>query len=213
MSPTLAYEIKPVTEENRQEITDFLRTVFFKEEPLNAYLELITEENQACPTLEEFTLRHLDDGVNLMAVRNNEIIGICLCVAVEKGVTEPFDCENEKYNKIVEVLDYAERQCDPFEVYPECVRGVAVQVISVKESCTGRGIAAHLIREACKIAGERKFEFMNITCTGLYSAKLAAKLNFDLKYTLNYSDYQRNGIVVFKPQLPHTSINVYLKKL
>lgn len=213
MASDLLYEIKPATKADRKEIVDHLRQFFFRDEPLNACLKLITEENATCPSLEEYTVRHLDDGINLMAVKGSAIIGICLCVNVEKGKEDPFDCKDEKYNKIVKILDYAEQNCDAFKIFPDCSKGAAVQVISVNPNYRSKGIAVELLRRACKLAKERGLDFINITCTGAYSAKLAEKLNFELKYILKYSDYKENGIVVFKPQIPHTSLNVYLKKL
>ncbi|XP_072384928.1 arylalkylamine N-acetyltransferase 1-like [Diabrotica undecimpunctata] len=213
-SPTdKSYKIREVTIADRDAIVDYLRASFFKDEPLNSFLELITEDNPTCETLEEFTVGHIPTGINLVAVHNDQIVGLCLSGPMEKGEQLTFDCQNEKYNKLVRLLDYAEKQCDPFEIYPNSTKGISVQVISVRKDFTGRGIAAELLQKACDLAKQRGYDFVDMACTSLYSAKLSEKLNFELKYSLKYTDYKENGEVVFKPELPHTTLKIYLKKL
>ncbi|XP_056642053.1 arylalkylamine N-acetyltransferase 1-like isoform X2 [Diorhabda sublineata] len=149
-----------------------------------------------------------------MAIKDNEIVGLCLCVSVNKVEQQKiFDCQNEKYNKLVRLLDYADKQCDPFQIYPECSRGISVQVISVAKSCRGMGIATTLIEKASVLAKEKGYQFITIACTSLYSSKLAEKLNFRVKFSLDYTDYKENGQIVFKPDPPHTALTIYLKKL
>ncbi|XP_056642052.1 arylalkylamine N-acetyltransferase 1-like isoform X1 [Diorhabda sublineata] len=214
LNKNVCCEVRNVTKDDIPKITYFLRDIFFKDEPLNAFLELVTDDNPTCETLEEFTVGHIPDGVNLMAIKDNEIVGLCLCVSVNKVEQQKiFDCQNEKYNKLVRLLDYADKQCDPFQIYPECSRGISVQVISVAKSCRGMGIATTLIEKASVLAKEKGYQFITIACTSLYSSKLAEKLNFRVKFSLDYTDYKENGQIVFKPDPPHTALTIYLKKL
>uniref|UniRef100_A0A6P7HDJ9 Dopamine N-acetyltransferase-like n=1 Tax=Diabrotica virgifera virgifera TaxID=50390 RepID=A0A6P7HDJ9_DIAVI len=78
-SPTeKSYKIRDATKADRDAIVEFLRISFFRDEPLNAFLELVTEENPTCETLEEFTVGHIPNGINLVAVHNDQIVGKCI---------------------------------------------------------------------------------------------------------------------------------------
>ncbi|XP_023015621.2 arylalkylamine N-acetyltransferase 1 isoform X1 [Leptinotarsa decemlineata] len=208
-----AYEIQFATEENKDEIIVYLREIFFKDEPLNSYLQLVTEDSPSCEPLEEFSVKNLHNGINLMVVHRGKIVGLCLNVIVERGKEEPFICGDEKCDKIVDILDYADRQCDPFALYPDCDRGVSVQVISVEEHHRGNGIATKLLAKTRELARQRGCGFIAIGCTGKFSAKVAEKLGFKLQYSLKYADYKVNGKVVFEPEAPHSSLTVYTQRL
>ncbi|KAG5867762.1 hypothetical protein JTB14_013838 [Gonioctena quinquepunctata] len=187
--------------------------VFFKDEPLNSNLNLVSKENPTCEPLEEFSLKNLHNEMNLMAVHNGRIVGLCLNVIVERGNVAPFDCGDEKCNKIVNILDYAERKCDLFSLYPDCDKCLSVQVISVDGSRRGKGIATMLLERTRELAKRRGCGFIVIGCTGQYSARVAEKLGFDLQYSLKYSDYKVDEKIVFEPATPHTTLTIYTQRV
>ncbi|VEN60412.1 unnamed protein product, partial [Callosobruchus maculatus] len=141
------YEIKVATENERQAVLEFLRKFFFKDEPLNSYSKLITEEKPICPDIEKFAMKDFNNDLNLVAIYNNNIIGVCLNSILERNATEeePFVSEDKTFDKIVKLLDYVAEHSDPFRKFPECDKAMTVKILSVDGSYRGKGIAKELM--------------------------------------------------------------------
>lgn len=140
------FEIKVATKDDHQKVLDFLRTFFFRDEPLNDYLGLLTDENPICPDLEKYATKDIDNGINLIALYNGKIIGVCLNGVMEKGVEEEhFEIKDEKFAKIVKLLTTVDRESDPFQKFPDCNKGMTVKIISVDGTYRGKGIAKDLM--------------------------------------------------------------------
>lgn len=142
------YEIQIATDEDKEPIRNFLQTFFFRDEPLNCYLKLITEENPRCIDLENFSLKEINNGVNLKAVYNGKIIGVSLNGILERGwidTTDSYTCEDEKFSKILGLLDHVARESDPFKKFSDCDKAMTVKIISVDGTYRGKGIAKELM--------------------------------------------------------------------
>lgn len=63
------------------------------------------------------------------------------------------------------------------------------------------------------IAKEKGCGFILVDCSSSYSAAAAERLGFENIYSLKYEDYKVDGEVVFKPDPPHLSVNVYVQKI
>ncbi|XP_057662355.1 arylalkylamine N-acetyltransferase 1-like [Diorhabda carinulata] len=208
------FDIKIATLDDEQQVLEFLQKFFYKDEPLNAFMELITDEHPRCLDLEKFTLKDLDNGVNLLAIQNGKIIGVCLNGIIERDSNEDeFVSKDEKFSKIVKLLDYVAVESDPFQIYPGIDRAMVVKILSVDNSYRGKGIAKYLIAKTREIARYEGCGFISVDCTSHYTACAAKKLGFDLHYTLNYEDYKIDGKVVFKPEPPHKSVTVYTQRI
>lgn len=51
------FDIEVITEKDRDDVLQFLQTFFFKDEPLNSAIGLITDENPRCLDLETYSLK------------------------------------------------------------------------------------------------------------------------------------------------------------
>lgn len=75
--PAEPYEIKAVTSQDGVRVLEFLKTFFFRDEPLNVNLRLIEHPEYRCKELEEYSIKCLKDNLSLMAVTNSgKIIGV-----------------------------------------------------------------------------------------------------------------------------------------
>lgn len=210
------YEIHIATEEDREPILNFLQTFFFRDEPLNSYLNLINEENPRCIDLENFSLKELNNGVNLKAVHNGKIIGVSLNGVLERGWLnndDSYKCDDEKFSIILALLDRVARESDPFKKYPDCDKAMTVKILSVDGAYRGKGIAKELMAKTRELAKEHGCGFMTVDCTSHFTACALKKLGFELHYSLKYSDYKVNGEVVLKPASPHVAVTVYTQRI
>ncbi len=57
-----SYTIAPITNKDKDKVINFLRTFFFRDEPLNIAIGLLDEPNATCPELEEFCVNCIPDG-------------------------------------------------------------------------------------------------------------------------------------------------------
>ncbi|KAJ8966864.1 hypothetical protein NQ314_003258 [Rhamnusium bicolor] len=127
------YEIQIITIEDKEEVQNFLQTFFYRDEPLNSYLQVISEETPRCIDLEIFSLKNLENGLNLKVIHNGKLIGVCLNGILERGWVEkeePFKCEDKKFNYIR---------------FPGCDKAITVKILSVDGAYRGKGIAKELV--------------------------------------------------------------------
>ncbi|KAG5872779.1 hypothetical protein JTB14_008828 [Gonioctena quinquepunctata] len=139
------YEI--AKSDNREEILEFLRKFFFKDEPVNKYLGLVNDNKPINEEVEDFSMDDFDDGLSLLARENGKLIGLCLSGILKKGSKLPHTCRDEKFSKLLELFNHIGREADPFEKYPQCTKAVNVGILSVDESHRRKGIAKSLLEK------------------------------------------------------------------
>ncbi|XP_066145873.1 arylalkylamine N-acetyltransferase 1-like isoform X2 [Euwallacea fornicatus] len=213
----MEYEIQEATPKDKEDILNFLRTFFFKDEPLNKYLDLINEDNPRCVDLEKFALKELSNGINLKAVHNGNIIGICLNAVLKRDYLQNSEDQqkitDEKFSKIVRMLDKVGLESNVFQRFPDCDKAVTVKILSVDGNYRGQGIAKELLNKTREIAKELGAGFVTVDCSSHFTALALKKLGFELHYTLKYADHRENGTPVFKPEYPHVACTVYVQKV
>ncbi|KAJ8913024.1 hypothetical protein NQ315_002039, partial [Exocentrus adspersus] len=212
----IPYEIQIATEDDRESILNFLQTFFFRDEPLNSYLGIITEETPRCLDLENFSLKELNNGVNLKAVYNGKIIGVSLNGILERGwlgKDDPYKHGDTKFGIILDLLERVARESDPFKKYPDCEKAMTVKILSVDGTYRGKGIAKALMAKTRELAKEHGCGFMSVDCTSHFTACALKNLGFELHYSLKYVDHKVNGEVVLNPAPPHVAVTVYTQKI
>ncbi|CAG9821516.1 unnamed protein product [Phaedon cochleariae] len=212
-SDSFDYDIRIAKTEDRDAIAQFLRTYFYKDEPLNKFLEIVSEENPINHDLEAFAMADFDNGISLMAFRQGKLIAVCLNFILHRGKKEHFHCEDEKFSKIVGMLEYVEEKSDPFQKYPGCDKAVSVGIVSVDDSCRGKGVAKKLIEKTGELGKQNGCGFLVVDCSSHFTACAVKKLGFEMIYSLDYADYKVNGEVVLCPEPPHKAVTVYTKKI
>ncbi|CAH0561251.1 unnamed protein product [Brassicogethes aeneus] len=217
-SPLPDFDIEIIQESDKDEVLKFLQTFFFKDEPLNHSINLINDEHPRCMDLEKYSLKELNNGLNLKAVLDGKMIGVCLNGILERGFVDEIDLNDDsvkhpKFSKIAKLLDFVAKDSDVFQHFPDCEKAMSVKIISVDTTLRGRGLAKHFMLKTRDLAKEHGCGFMTVDCSSHFSAMALAKLNFNLTYTLKYSDYKVDGKVVFHPEEPHTAVTVYTQRV
>ncbi|XP_063915207.1 arylalkylamine N-acetyltransferase 1-like isoform X1 [Zophobas morio] len=213
--PAEPYAIEIITANDKEEVVQFLRTFFIRDEPLNYSIGLL-DGRPTCVELEEYSLKDLDNGLNLKAVCNGKIIGVCLNGILERGYTDEIEevtCPDKKFAKILRLLDHVAVESKIFTHFPDVNKAITVKILSVDSSLRGRGIAKDLMNKTRDMAKELSCGLMTADCTSHFTAKALKRLSFECVYSLKYEDYKVNGEVVFTPEKPHEAVTVYAQRI
>jgi arylalkylamine N-acetyltransferase len=114
-----------VKDSDREELLQFLRTFFIRDEPINDSIGLL-DGRATCSELEDYSLKELDNGINLKAVSNGKIIGVCLNGILERGYVdeiEEVNCNDKKFAKILKLLDHVAVESKIFSHFPRRRQG------------------------------------------------------------------------------------------
>lgn len=150
LPPPEPYNIRTIGKEDTEKVLAFLRTFFFRDEPLNVDIKLL-EDEQTCPDLEEFSLKAIKDNVSLMAITDSgKIIGVSLNGLIERNIAaddDDLDVTDPKFSKILGLLNYVDKEANVFERYPDVNKMILVEILSVDGSWRGQGIAKKLMNK------------------------------------------------------------------
>ncbi|XP_028136692.1 arylalkylamine N-acetyltransferase 1 isoform X2 [Diabrotica virgifera virgifera] len=208
-------KIRRARADEENAVRDRLRASFYKQEPTCASLGVVTEERPICPDLESYTLQYFNKGLNLIAEYNGRIVGVCLTALLEKDKYEfeEYPVTDKKFEKILRMLEYAERKGDLFNRFPEVNKILSIVVLSVDASLRGKGIAKKLTNESKQLAKEHGAQMMFLECSSFFSAAVAKSLGYELIWSMDYENYKVNGEVVLKPAHPHKAVQLFVYKL
>lgn len=151
MSPSINYEIRVARQSDSQDILEHMRKFFFRDAPLAAYLKIVTDENPICEDFEEASMKSMENpSLNLVAVSNGKIIGVCLNEIINRNYTEDTvqkEFKDKRYGMLDEFVSWFEKRANLFAKYPEFEEAFFVHNISVDSSYRGQGIAKVLFEK------------------------------------------------------------------
>ncbi|EDW85661.1 uncharacterized protein Dwil_GK23036, isoform A [Drosophila willistoni] len=209
------YTIELVTPEDADAVIAMLKKFFFKDEPLNTFLDL-----GECKELEKFSLKPIKDNCSYKAVnKNGEIIGVFLNGLMRRPAPSDVpekagdSCEHPKFKKILTLFDHLDTQFSIFDLYPNENLILDGKILSVDTNYRGLGIAGRLTQRAYEYMQENKINVYHVLCSSHFSARVMEKLGFHEVFNMKFSDYKPNGQVVFKPDLPHVAMRTMIKEL
>ncbi|XP_023172584.2 dopamine N-acetyltransferase isoform X1 [Drosophila hydei] len=205
------YTIEVVQPEDTAAVLTMLKTFFFKDEPLNTYLDL-----GECKELEEYSVKPLKDNCSYKAVNNKgEIIGVFINGLMKKAdPSDPVEkaadsCSHPKFKKILSLMDHIEDQFNIFDLYPEENVILDGKILSVDSNYRGLGIAGKLTERGYEYMRLNNISVYHVLCSSHFSARVMEKLGFHEVYKLNYADYKDGSM--FKPALPHVAARILVK--
>ncbi|KAG8230555.1 hypothetical protein J437_LFUL010156 [Ladona fulva] len=221
------YEILPIALGDAERVLDFLRRFFFRDEPLN-YAIGLTTDGRSSMHLEAHCLVTLSHGLSLMAVEGGptgRIIGVSLNAEGKPGdadtlAVEADRCPDPKFRRILRILETVERNSDVLEKY-NADRQLELRIISVDDSCRGRGVASKLLKQTIELGRRRGFPVFRVDCTSAFSAKAMERAGLPCVYSLSYEDYAKQEAERYPeeaqppliPSSPHTHVKCYAVKL
>lgn len=223
-SAPLSYEIRPLRQADGARMIAFLRRLFFRDEPLNVAVQLVPPGEDTCAELEDYCLASLPDDLSLMAVdaSSGELLAVCINGLHEpggeaEGEAAAARCPNARFRRILQLLAFVDARASAAlrQRFPDPAdrRQLEVRILSVDGAARGRGLATALISRTSELARERGIPLVRVDCTSHYSARAVGRLGFERVFSLPYSQYRRDGQVVFAPAEPHTEVSTYIKRV
>uniref|UniRef100_A0AAG5DRM4 aralkylamine N-acetyltransferase n=2 Tax=Anopheles atroparvus TaxID=41427 RepID=A0AAG5DRM4_ANOAO len=208
--------ISVITEADTEDVLELLKRLFFKDEPLNKYVQL-----GECKELEKYCTKNLSEHSSFKAVNSRgEIVGVTLNGTIMKpqpGDEPPAkladNCLHPKFRKIMALMDHVDEQFDIFELYPDIDRFLDCKIISVDTRYRGMGIAGMLTDRTLDYATRNGIKLLHVLCSSHFSARVMEKMDFSEVYRLPYADYRVDGEQVFDPEQPHVALRILTKRL
>lgn len=186
----LEINFKIARQENQNEILEFLRTEFYKNEPMTVAHPIPghTEDD------EEFAISHLHHESTILAFdkETNQLVGILVAGPVSPGDAE-HEIENArtiKWFELARLLTYIERKanvCHRFNV----TQSLHIHIVSVKESARGNRIGKQLFEECFEIARRKGYSLVSTDCTSIHSVKIAEQLGMEVVSEVKYEEYNK----------------------
>lgn len=141
-----SYKIKKITEQDKEDVLLVLQQTFYKDEPLNEYLNRERGEEIISKNRGRTSLSVIDEGLSFMAVacHTNKIVGVCL--------NEVYS-ENSAYDdhpnpiKIKRIVHKLEKECaELIKLEYEAEKVMYVKQISIISEWRNRGIGLELLK-------------------------------------------------------------------
>lgn len=207
--------IELITVDDAEEVLKLLKKFFFKDEPLNTFLNL-----GECKELEKYSTKYLHEHCSYKAVNGRgEIVGVNINGLINKpketdDAPEKLaaNCEHPKFKKIMALMDYVDEHFNIFDLYPDVDRLLDIKIMSVDSRYRGLGIAGKLTDRTMKYVKDNNIKLVHVLCSSHFSARVMEKISFEEVYKLPYSDYLVDGEQVFKPEKPHNEVRILVKK-
>ena len=211
---TKTWNIKRANKEDNEDILEYVKENFLKNEPLAR--ALIKEEKPQL--LMEVFRDLLDQGLSVVARRNvgnHEVVGVCINSKSTKDSGKKLleyskKSDDLKLKKLLETLATIETESNLNEKLNE-VEIFALEVLSVHENYWGQGVRKDLIRESFDVAGENKLHIVKANCVNEFSRVIAERFKLTKAWSESYDTLLNQGeIKPFSfPEHPHHNAYVY----
>ena len=153
------------------------------------------------------------------ALDQNEIVGLCLNKIIYKDETKNIvsfeDVVKDKdifINKILAFMDVLYQDVELFDDKTEEI--LILHMICVSDEYKGLGIASKMMNWSEEKAKSQNITVLSAETTGIASAKIFQKANFQNIKEMFYDDYEdKNGEKIFAKLDPHKSCIVWKKSI
>lgn len=144
-----SFSVRPACAADSEQIVRILREFFYLEEPLNKYLLKKYGNYMGNGTLRQFSAGELADPTLVAVQDDGNVIGICLNRISIRGVDDSdlYKSEIEIRQKFLDFLRHIEDQSRFFDYFPGCEKGMTVDLISVDNAFSKRGVGTALLKE------------------------------------------------------------------
>lgn len=208
--------IELITEDDAEEVLKMLKKFFFKDEPLNTFVDL-----GECKELEKYSTKSLHEHCSFKAVNSRgEIVGVNINGLINrpKETDEPPAkladvCAHPKFKKIMALMDHVDENFNIFDLYQDVDRLLDIKIMSVDSNYRGLGIAGKLTDRTMQYVKDNNIKLVHVLCSSHFSARVMEKMDFQEVYNLPYQDYLVNGEQVFDPAKPHVAVRILTKRI
>lgn len=208
------FKVVRATAADRDRVEKFMRSVFFRHEPLNVAMGT-TQGPSSSREIRSLAL--LSEGWSLLAeAEDGAVLAVCLNGEISRDTDHKGDTctqveEEDKsysYSRIMKLLGQAWTAADLWSHTPHR-RALDVHVLGVDPRVRGLGLGRSLIQQSFALARDQGLPLGCILCTSAFSAKLAEQLHMHCVYSLPYSDVPDFP----SPPAPHYELKVFISQL
>ncbi|XP_070505094.1 arylalkylamine N-acetyltransferase 1 isoform X1 [Chironomus tepperi] len=210
---TISYSV--ITENDVDAVIQLLKDTFFKDEPLNYYLQL-----GECKDLEEYCKKSIPDACSYKAVNSNgDIVGVYLNGIIRKpsddDVAVPLASKtsHEKFKIIMQLMDYIDTKFSIFDLYPDIDAFIDGKILAVDPRYRGKNIAGRLTDYLIEFMKKNNYKIFHVLCTSHFSARVCEKMDFKEVFTLRFDEYLVDGKQVLCPEKPHVAARIFVKEI
>lgn len=208
--------IELITEDDAEDVLKMLKKFFFKDEPLNTFVDL-----GECKELEKYSTKSLHEHCSFKAVNSRgEIVGVNIngLISRPKETDEPpaklaDGCAHPKFKKIMALMDHVDENFNIFDLYQDVDRLLDIKIMSVDSNYRGLGIAGKLTDRTMQYVKDNNIKLVHVLCSSHFSARVMEKMDFQEVYKLPYKDYLVNGEQIFDPAKPHVAVRILTKRI
>lgn len=208
------FSVRVAEESDYDEILEFLREHFYKEEPLTlAHVEPGHTKDD-----EEFTMSHIIYKTVLLAIDNEsgKVVGAIIAGPVENAnnsLESSELCKTKKFSDISKFLAYVEKKADVLGKF-NLEKAVHCHALGVHRDFRGNKIGQKLFESFFEHGKVLNYQLISVDCTSIFSMRICEQLNMDLVSSVSYDEYNKEiGEEIFKSIEPNTEIRTYVKKL
>ena len=210
------FEIQNINDSEVDEILEFKNLHFHNSDPLE--LAHPSKEHRSTGTV--LIVQEIRNGFVLKAVETStsKIVGFLIGTPVDATFTDETKkiAEAEKDQCRVDIITFlalVSEKANIFERFGinQCMK---LRSICVHKDFRGHKIATRLLETAIIETNKLNFEWISITCTSFYTAKIVVTLGMQQVSSISYQEYNdKVGKQVFTPIEPHLEISTFVMKL
>ena len=215
----VGFEFSTIQDCDLETVVDFLLQHFFSEEPLGKMLQL-DPEIEVKPWFSRMVEHQIKERVSIV-VRdscNGNIAAVCLN-DVERKLIDPEDVtlfssvkkdQHATMWKIIRLLEDLVQDVDLFDAY-NVDAFVVLQILSVSDRYTGRGLAKKLIQLTESVAKQLQYSLIMSEATSDFSGRAFHKAGFVSRKSISYQSYSLDGIRPFCNNGVHQKAELMVK--
>ncbi|XP_053957127.1 arylalkylamine N-acetyltransferase 1-like [Anastrepha ludens] len=218
-------QIRIIQLSDHDEVLNFLRTHYYKEEPLT----IGSEPKEQDPEDEKFNMSQIAHGTCLLAVQqiadDNEdsdirerVVGVLISGPKDQHEAEHLFEEAARFGPTkwgiaLKFLARAEENSNVYERY-SVTKALHIHILAVDTNLRGRSIGVRLVDELKRLGRQLDYPLLTLDCTSYYSAKLCERLGMDCVNVEKYQNYLDNeGKPIFRPPPPHKCLKTFAMRL
>lgn len=207
--------IVKATSADAPRIREFLRTAFYKYEPINVSLGLEDNPNEADLS---YSLAGLSQGISLIAVNGDEILAVAVNTIINDDEaahrkTSFDECDDENFKTFLKFWVYVEDECK-FWKSLNVKSAFYLELLAVDVRTRGRGVGGMMVEKSKCLGRELGLEMFRMDCSSFYAGKLASGQGMERLWQVRYCDYKDEaGNAVFPVKEPHVALQIYYMRI
>lgn len=185
------FEIRPMREDDYNQVLSLLINSFFHDEPIARCLQVTDPLEFSKNTFHGC----LQDQCSFVAydTETNQIVALCLNEIIEKNSKREINESDEKMRFVLQLIEDMHTKLNIFDQLNANIL-LHIFIISVDKIARGHGLGSRLILKSLQCAKELKLDGACAEVTNIYSLNCFKQQQFEIFDELNYLEYNRERL-------------------